>query len=124
MTRLGTWPDIGSPSWAASSAIAKNASRGVWSCTLTKSTPRWFKSRTATPASLAPVMRRRNGQSAGAVENRTSGDDLWPKKLAAIDAVAQRNHEVHLRSHVARADDAVGHEQVERCRPDRFVMRH
>ena len=46
-TASGTWPAKGIPAFFASSAIANTASRGTSDWSLTKSAPRFFRSRTA-----------------------------------------------------------------------------
>ena len=48
------------------------------------------------------------------VEDRSGGDDLGSGQLAAVDAVAQRQDEVHVGPHVARADHAVRQKEIQR----------
>ena len=43
------------------------------------------------------------------VENGSGRDDFGPEQLAAVDAVAQRQDEVNVGTHVARTDHAVRH---------------
>src|SRR5437016_8553798 len=80
VTVIAAWPANGRPSFGASSAMAKYAARGVWSCTLMKSTPRALRSLTASRASSA---------LASAEEARAAVRDL---KARGVDFIKVHDH--------------------------------
>ena len=124
VTAFGTCPENVSPDFVTSSATARNASRGVVSWTLMKSTPRRFRSLTASRACWASATRRRQRSlRTKHVEDRSGRDDLGSEYLAAVVAVPEREDVVGVRPHVASADDTVRQIQIQRLHAGHLLMR-